>query len=77
MPEDDPTEELNEIIRRFHDGKLPQNAYDFANDTLERTEEILETIEEMEANGHDRSPNQEEALENIYIGACKWLKRKP
>jgi hypothetical protein len=78
MPEDDPTEELEEIIDLYHEDKMPESAYDFASDALETTESILETIEDMQANGHDAPTiNQEDALENIYVAACNWLKRDP
>jgi hypothetical protein len=75
MPSDDPTEELIEIIDLYRGGRLPVAAFDFANGALATAEEILEIIEEMEGNGHDRSANQESALENIYCGACNWLKK--
>ncbi|WP_092379611.1 hypothetical protein [Desulfomicrobium apsheronum] len=78
MPEDDPREELEEIIELYYAHKMPKSAYKFASDALETAESILETIEDMQANGHDGPTlNQEEALENIYIAACNWLKRNP
>lgn len=76
MPSDDPTEELTEIIDLYRGGRLPEAAFDFASSALTTAEEILETIEEMEGNGYDRSADQESALENIYCGACNWLKKK-
>ncbi|KHE93294.1 MAG: hypothetical protein K8F52_16715 [Candidatus Scalindua rubra] len=76
MPEEDPTEELEEIIELYQNKQIPQEAFDWANGALETTEGILETIESMDANGHDvPTPAQEEALENIYVAACNWLKK--
>ena len=78
MPEDDPREELEEIIDLYHDHKIPEIAYDFATDALNTAESILDTIDDMQANGADApTSNQEEALENIYVAACNWLKREP
>lgn len=76
MPSDDPTEELSEIIDLYRENRLPEAALDFANGALTTAEEVLETIEEMEGNGYDRSADQESALENIYCAACNWLKKK-
>ena len=77
MPSDDPTEELNEILDLCRQKRLPGVAEAWATDALVTTEEMLETIEEMEGNGYDRTADQEVALENIYTAACNWLKRKP
>jgi hypothetical protein len=77
MPNDDPTEELERIISGYQNGLMPEAAHSWASGALVTTEEILETIEGMEGNGHDRSPDQEDALENIYIAACNWLKAAP
>ena len=78
MPEDDPREDLEEIIILYHDHKMPEIAYEFASGALETAEEIIDTIESMQSNGHDApTSGQEEALENIYIAACNWLKREP
>lgn len=78
MSEDDPREELEEIIDLYNYHKLPKIAYEFASDALDTAGSILDTIEEMQDNGVDApTANQEEALGNIYIAACKWLNREP
>lgn len=77
MPSDDPTEELSEILDLCRQKRLPDAAEAWATNALVTTEEMLETIEEMEGNGHDRTPDQEIALENIHTAACNWLKREP
>lgn len=69
MSADDPSEELQEILSRVKTGALPRNAATWASGTLDTVESILE---------HESlSISQEEALENIYRGACRWLHRTP
>jgi len=76
MSEEDPREELEEIIELYQNKHMPKKAYDWASNALETTKSIIETIEDMEVNGHDApTPAQEDALENIYIAACNWLKK--
>lgn len=76
MSEEDPREELEEIIDLYKKHHMPKKAYNWASDALETTEEIIETIEDMQANGHDAPTSaQEDALENIYTAACNWLKK--
>jgi len=77
MSYDDPTPELEEIIAKAEAGELPRKALTFATDAQVRVASILETIESMSDNGLDPTTAQEDALENIYRGACKWLHRKP
>jgi two-component SAPR family response regulator len=75
MSEEDPREELEKIIELYKKKHLPKKAYDWASDALETAESIIETIEDMQANGHDAPTSaQEEALENIYTAACNWLR---
>lgn len=75
MPADDPTPELREILKLCDQHKLPSAAREFAAGALDTAEDILETISDMESNGVDApTSGQEEALENIYAGACSWLK---
>lgn len=78
MPIDDPTDELNEILRLCKIGKLTIKAKVFAESRLETTSDIMDTMDEMENNGHTvPTEGQEEALENIYHAAMKWLPRAP
>ncbi len=77
MPDDDPTDELDEILDLCREQHLPNDAETWATKALVTAEEILETIEEMEGNGHDRTVDQEIALENIYTSACNWFRREP
>lgn len=69
MPAEDPTEELQEIISRVNSGALPHGAAAWATGCLDTVESILDS--------YSLSFSQEEALEKIYRGACKWLHRKP
>ena len=76
MSAEDPTEELDEMLDLVAAGELPKKAADWANSTSGTAEEILETIDSMVANGVDApTGSQEEALYNIYVGACRWLHR--
>lgn len=76
MSVEDPREELEEILARCKNGRLPRKAKDWASGARDSAEDIIETIESMQANGKDAPTySQEEALENIYKGACKWLGR--
>jgi hypothetical protein len=78
MPYDDPTEELNEIIYLANSGKLPSKAFEWASSALDTAEDILESIDTMQSKGIDAPTySQEDALENIYKGACKWLHITP
>lgn len=75
MSEEDPREELEKIIELYLEKHLPKKAYDWASDALETAESIIETIEDMQASGHDAPTSaQEEALGNIYTAACNWLR---
>jgi hypothetical protein len=69
MSAEDPTIELNEILMLVNSGKLPKKAAVWAKDCLDTAQDILDLYNLTDA--------QEEALENIYRGACKWLHRKP
>lgn len=69
MSAEDPSEELQEILSRVKSGTLPQSAATWAIECLDTVESILDSP--------SLSFSQEEALENIYLGACKWLHRKP
>jgi len=69
MSVEDPSEELQEILLRVKSGALPQSAATWATECLDTVENILDSA--------SLSFSQEEALENIYRGACKWLHKKP
>lgn len=76
MSEEDPREELEEIIDLYDNDHMPEIAYQWAIDALETAESIVETIEEMQSKGLDAPTySQEEALINIYNAACNWLRR--
>ncbi len=77
MPEDDPREELEELIKLYEKDRMPKEAYEWACGALNTAESILQTIEDMQENNCDAPTlGQENALENIYDAACSWLKRK-
>jgi hypothetical protein len=69
MSAEDPTIELNEIISLVESGKLPKTAAVWASDFLDTAESILDS--------YSMTFSQEEALERIYLGACKWLHKDP
>ena len=74
MPIDDPREELEEIIDLYEEGKLPVDAGYWATGALEVAEGIFETIDDMKSWGKDApTARQEDALENIYEAAMRWL----
>jgi two-component SAPR family response regulator len=76
MSEEDPREELDEIFSLYKNHNLPEKAYVWARNAYSTTEEIIETIESMQFNGHDApTSSQEDALSNIYKAACNWLNR--
>jgi hypothetical protein len=77
MPADDPTSELNEILKRVRAQRLPAEAGAWAKGALATATDILDTISNMESNRKEATDAQEEALKNIYIGACRWLHRLP
>lgn len=69
MPADDPTPELEEILKLCDQHKLPAAAREFAAGALDTAEDILETISDMESSGADApTPSQEEALEHLQRG---------
>jgi hypothetical protein len=74
MSATDPTVELSDIIDRVVTGRLPTMAADWAKSAMDTAEDILATIDDMEANGVE-APTiaQAEALANIYDAACRWL----
>jgi|TARA_B100000315_G_C14199920_1_gene417225 hypothetical protein len=77
MPEDDPREELEELIKLYENGCMPKEAYEWACGALNTAESILQTIEDMQEDNRDAPTlDQEKALKNIYDAACRWLKRK-
>ena len=69
MSVEDPSEELQEILMRVRSGALPKSAATWATECLDTVESILDSA--------SVSFSQEEALENIYRGACRRLHRKP
>jgi hypothetical protein len=69
MSAEDPSEELQEILKRVKSGALPQSAATWAAECLDTVESILDS--------DSPSFSQDEALGNIYRGACRWLHRKP
>lgn len=76
MSEEDPREELKEIFDLYNDHHLPKKAYEWAVSAYDTADDIINTIEDMEANGHDApTSSQEDALYNIYKAACNWLIR--
>ncbi len=76
MSEEDPREEIQEIIDLYHDHHMPEIAYKWAVGAFETADSIMETIEDMQARGHDApTVAQEEALSNMYNAACKWLRK--
>ena len=77
MPADDPKSELNDILKRVRAQRLPAEAGAWAKGALATATDILDTISDMESNGKEATDAQEEALKNIYIGACRWLHRPP
>lgn len=78
MPIDDPREELEGILARCKSGRLPEKAQQWASSALDTAQDILDTIDSMLSNGKDAPTySQEDALEMIYKGACKWLHRTP
>ncbi|WP_169972921.1 hypothetical protein [Tautonia rosea] len=76
MSEEDPREELDQIIELCAAGRLPQSAGQWAEDVYETAEDILETVDAMQSNGVDApTSKQARALENIYDAARNWLER--
>ncbi|MEX2524868.1 MAG: hypothetical protein WD750_07915 [Gammaproteobacteria bacterium] len=76
MSEEDPREELEEIIDLYNNHHMSKMAYQWAIDALDTAESIIETIEDMQSKGLDAPTySQEEALTNIYNAACNWLRR--
>ncbi len=69
MSAEDPSEELQEILLRVKSGALSQSTATWATECLDTVESILDSA--------SLSFSQEEALENIYRGACRRLHRKP
>lgn len=81
MPADDPTNELNDVLKQVRAGRLPPEAGRFATDALATTNAIFDTISEMEewdsnVDAYGPTENQERALRNIYNGAISWLLRR-
>ena len=78
MPADDPTPELERILRRVENHRLPEKAGEWANGALDTVESIQNTISSMAERGLDVPTDaQANALEKIYIGACRWLHIEP
>lgn len=77
MSSHDPRKELKEILDLCSKGELPIKAKSWAIAALANASSILHTVWDMEANGIDSTHSQDVALRNIYIGACRWLHRKP
>jgi hypothetical protein len=76
MSDEDPREELDEIIDLYNNHHFPKKAYEWARSAYSTADEIIDTIEDMQANGHDApTSSQEDALSNIHRAACNWLKR--
>ena len=77
MPEDDPREELEELIKLCEEGHRPNDAYEWAYSALDTVESIMQTIEDMQGNDADApTSRQVRALENIYDAARRWLDKK-
>jgi hypothetical protein len=77
MPEDDPREELEELIKLCEEGHRSDEGYEWACSALNTAESIMQTIEDMQENGRDApTSGQERALENIYDAARRWLDMK-
>ena len=73
----DPRPELEEVISLAEEGELPRKAASWAEGALETAESILETVAEMQENGHPAPTHrQAQALRNIKAGALRWLHRE-
>ena len=78
MPHDNPIPELRKIRDRVNAGTLPKAALVFADGAMTTASGILATIDEMTQNDQDApTAAQAEALQRIYIGACRWLHINP
>jgi hypothetical protein len=71
---ENPLEELTHVIELSEEGLLPPEAGLWATSARVRAERLLETIEDMLANGQlAPTRRQAKALENVHATACAWM----